>query len=109
MFGQNEIKLNSIDENPVHAYTLSVLTPLACGITSSPAALIGSTAARWQDQCVRQVQRWWTLEVCPGHRVRQYHKEADGSITEVLVGEFVPHKSTLHQAQTEKNPKVSVT
>ena len=100
------IGLSAVQEDPIHVYTLTVLSPLACGITASPAALIGSTAVNWQDQCVRQVQRWWTLEVCPGHNVRQYHKEDDGSITEVVLGKFEASKSKLQQAEPEKNAKV---
>ena len=100
------IGLSAVKEDPIHSYTLTVLSPQACGITSSPAALIGSTAVRWQDQCVRQVQRWWTLEVCPGHNVRQYHKEDDGSITEVVLGKFDASKSKLQQAEPDTNPKV---
>lgn len=98
--------LANIEEDPIHFYTLTVLSPEACGITASAGALIGSTATDWKDHCVRQVQRWWTLEVCPGHRVRQYHKEVDGSITSVVLGEFESTKSELHPAQPDKNQQV---
>jgi len=78
-----------ITEDPQHSYRVTIATPDLCGLTETPKQLIGGAPV----DCFRHVGTWWTAEVCPFRHAIQYHKEVDGSRTNVPLGK--PRNSSL--------------
>merc|ERR1719498_2063445 len=75
-------KILSVTENPTHVYTIVLATGKICDTDD----LVYSLLAPLQKQCLRKIGSWWTYEVCSGKRVRQYHRENDGSQTQHILG-----------------------
>lgn len=71
-----------IQEDPMYTYHITVAVEEVCGVSETPQQLIASSPMK----CFRHVGSWWTAEVCPFQQVRQYHKEIDGSRTQILLG-----------------------
>ena len=87
-------KIVNVKENPTHVYTIVVATDKICDTNDD---LVYSLLAPLQKQCLRKIGSWWTYEVCSGKRVRQYHREKDGTQTQHILGNYDKLANTRHQ------------
>ena len=77
-----QLVIAKITEEPQHTYHITVATPDLCGVGETAEQLIASAS----QKCFRSVGTWWTAEACPFTSVQQYHKEIDGTRTEISLG-----------------------
>jgi len=82
----NVFDVTSVDETSIHSYDIHVSTSVLCDSSPSEQAL--HLLHGLSGQCFSRNEGWWTYEYCHEKHMRQYHKDADGTMTEFILGKF---------------------